>query len=287
MDLAKTLKDTLLGSTSIKTLSETSGANKSQVQQVLQDALPTLVQSMQKNASTKSGADSLSKALSDHAKDDTSNIGSFLKNVDLEDGAKILGHILGDKTSTVETGVAKKSGLTASQAGTILATAAPLLLNLLGQKKEEEDQNENESGGLFSVLASALLGGNDDKNGSSGGNNSLGETLADGLGDVLAVGLGSLLSGGGKSKGKSKSKSSSSGGILGGLIGSLLSGATGTPAADTKKKATTRKTTTKTATAKRATTSSKTTTAKKATTAKKQTTTAKKASTAKTTTKKK
>jgi len=277
MDLSKMLKDTLLGSSSINTLSETSGANKNQVQQVLMDALPTLVQSMQKNASTKSGADSLSKALSDHAKDDTSNIGSFLKNVDLEDGAKILGHILGDKTKTVESGAAKRTGLTASQAGTILASAAPLLLNLLGQKKAEEDQKESGSGGLFSVLASALLGGLDDKVGSGGdgsGDNSLGEKLADGLGDVLASGLGSLLGGDsskGKSKGRSKS-SSSGGGLLGGLIGSLLGGVTsGTTATGSAKKQTTKKTTTKTA--------------KKATTTKKTTTTATKTATTKTTTK--
>ena len=74
MDLAKVLTDTLLGNSSINTLSKSSGADKNQVKQALVSALPTLVGNMQKNASTKSGEESLSKALSDHAKDDTSNI---------------------------------------------------------------------------------------------------------------------------------------------------------------------------------------------------------------------
>ena len=101
------------------------------------DAVPTLIQNMQKNASTKSGEKSLAKALSDHAKDDTGNISDFLKNADLEDGAKILGHILGENKNVLESGVAKKSGLSSDQVSTILSAAAPLLLNVLGQKKEE------------------------------------------------------------------------------------------------------------------------------------------------------
>lgn len=225
MALSKILTDTLLNSNSVKSLSQVSGADDNQVKQVLMDSLPTLVQNMQKNASTKSGEQALAKALSDHAKDDTSNISAFLKNVDLEDGAKILGHILGNKKNTVESGVAKKSGLTSSQASTILAAAAPLLLNVLGNQKEKEDKKE--SGSLINVLASALFDGNDNK-----GSNGVGEALADGLGSLL----------GGNSSSKNKGEA------IGGIIGSLLGGAGKKTAAKkssakTAKKKTTKKTT--------------------------------------------
>lgn len=250
MDLAKMLTDTLLGSSSVNTLSKSSGANKDQVKQVLAGALPTLVQSMQKNASSKSGEESLAKALSEHAKDDTSNVSAFLKNVDLEDGAKILGHILGDNKNKVESGVAKESGLTSSQTSTILASAAPLLLSVLGQQKEDEDKKD--TGGLLSVLGSALLGGGD-SNGS------------DGLGDALIDGLGSLLAGDdGKKKG-------GSGGVLGSLIGSLF----GSGNKQSAKKTTAKKTT------------AKKTPAKKTSTAKKKSSTTKKITKKKTTANKK
>ncbi len=124
-----------LETVALKHSSETSGASNDQVKQALSNALPTLVQSMQKNVATKSGEEALAKALSDHAKDDTSNISSFLKNVDIEDGTKILGHILGDNKKSVEKGVAK-SQLTSSQTSTILATAAPLLLSLPGNEEK-------------------------------------------------------------------------------------------------------------------------------------------------------
>jgi len=237
MELSQLLGEVLLGNSSINTLSESSGASKDQVKQVLGSALPTLLQNMKKNASTESGEAALAKALSDHAKDDTKDISSFLKNVNIEDGTKILGHILGDDKKTVETGIAKKSGLTSGQTSTILATAAPLLLSLLGSKKDEEG-GKKDSGGLLEVLASALLGG-------SGG-----------LGNALSGGLGSLLTGG----------NSQDGGALGSIIGSLLGGddikkPEAKPAA--KKKTTAKKPTTeKTATAEKKA-ASKTTAKKK------------------------
>ncbi len=210
MATSKSLVDTLLSDSSVNVLGEASGAKKEQVQQVLANALPTLIQNMKKNVSTKSGEEALSKALSDHARTDTNNIASFLKNVDLEDGGKILSHILGQDKGTLETSSAKKSGLTANQTSTILSAAAPLLLSLLGKKKKDDDESEGGSGGLLGVLSSVLLGNKKDDEDSDGG-----------LGGALATGLGSLL--GGKDDGK-KDEDNGLGGILLGGLGSLLGG---------------------------------------------------------------
>ena len=80
----------MLSGDGVSALGKSADAKKSQVSSVLDSALPLLLTGMKNNASTKAGASSLNKALKDHAKDDTSDIGSFLQNVDLSDGGKIL-----------------------------------------------------------------------------------------------------------------------------------------------------------------------------------------------------
>ncbi len=208
---SKSILDTLLSGSSLSALSEMTGAGSDQVQKVLSQAVPTLVSGMKKNASSKEGEQSLTTALSNHAQDDTSDVASFLKNVDLTDGDKILSHILGGSKPTVESGIAQKAGVSKDQTATILAAAAPLLLSLLGNKKEEEDQKES-SGGLMSIFSS-LLGGKDDKDDGFGLDDvasallggSKDDNSGGGLGDMLMGGVGSLF-GGGDSDSEEKKK---------------------------------------------------------------------------------
>ncbi len=215
MELSKILNDALLGESSIKAISKSSGAKKAEVQQVLSSALPALIKGMHSNASSKGGEQALLKALSDHAETDSGDITSFLKNVDTEDGQKIISHILGSGKKSVEDKIADKTGLKSGQISGIIATAAPLLLNLIGKKKKDDDGG---SGGILDILGSVLGGGSKD----------------DGLGDVLADGLGSLL--GGKDDKKKKDEG------LGGLLGSLLGGGgKEKPSSSNKKKPTAKK----------------------------------------------
>jgi hypothetical protein len=240
------LLSTLLQGGSLETLSKLSGAGKGQVQQVLTDAVPTLVQNMQKNASTKSGEKALSSALSTHAEDDTSDVSSFLKNVNLEDGGKILTHILGGKKSSLESGIAGKSGLTSDQTATILSAAAPLLLSVLGSKQKEK-AGKDSSGGLMDILTSALFGGGDSEDKP--------KEKDDGfdLGDAATLLLGGSKDNGSKSDGLSD--------LLIGGLGSLLGGDSGKKS--TTKKKTTTSTKKKTPTAKKKSTTKKTTPKKK------------------------
>ncbi|MDD4095261.1 MAG: DUF937 domain-containing protein [Oscillospiraceae bacterium] len=211
---SKSILDTLLSGSSVGALSELTGAGGDQVQQVLSQALPTLIGGMKNNASSKDGEESLASALSAHAKDDTSDIASFLKNADLSDGDKILSHILGGQKPSVESGIAKKAGVSKDQTATILSAAAPLLLSLLGSKKEE-DEKESNSGGLGGLLGS-LLGGGSGNDGFGlddvasmllGGGNEDKEEKEEsggGLGDMLMGGLGSLLGFGGSDEKEKK-----------------------------------------------------------------------------------
>ena len=151
MDLKK-LTSTLLSSDSIKGLSSATGVSKGDVSSVLTEALPALLNGANGQAKDSGTAKGFAEALAQHAKDDTGNLTSFLGNVDLGDGAKIIGHLLGsDKDSLTKT-VAKKTGVSASKIGDILSAAAPLLMSLLGQQADEDEEKESGVGALLGNL---------------------------------------------------------------------------------------------------------------------------------------
>lgn len=150
MDLMK-LAGTLLSSDSLGGLSEATGSSDNDVSKVLVKALPALLSGANDQAKDEETASSFASALSDHAKDDTGNLSKFLGNVDMEDGAKILTHLLGSGEEETVDEIAEESGVDAADVLKILSAASPLLLSLLGQQTEEEDKKEA-VGDLVGVL---------------------------------------------------------------------------------------------------------------------------------------
>ncbi|MBQ9545318.1 MAG: DUF937 domain-containing protein [Clostridia bacterium] len=182
MDL-NSLMDSLLSSESVKGLSKVAKTSQKGVKGVLSSALPALLEGAQGQAKDAGTAESFVNALASHAKDDTSNITSFLSGVDLSDGSKIVSHLLGSAQSSVAKDAAEKAGISTEKSSNILSAAAPLLMSLIGQQTAQ-DSSQNNSSGIASLMGS-LLGGAD---------------------------LGSLVSG-------ALGGSGSSGGLLGGLLG--------------------------------------------------------------------
>ncbi len=178
------LMNALLGSGSLGAISEITGADGATVKEVLKEAIPVLAEQLQNNASTPDGARSLAKALDDHADDDAADIPSFLRSADADDGGKIIGHILGAKRSSVQTGIAKKLNISPQQIASILAIVAPLILQFLGSQKRKRGEAASE-GGLGDLLSSVI-------GGMAGGSSSGG---LGGLGDLISSGLGSLFGG--------------------------------------------------------------------------------------------
>ena len=146
----------LLSSDSISGVSKSTKTNSSDVQSVLTAALPLLLSGAQQQAEDESTAASFANALLSHGQKDTSDIASFLGGVDLDDGAKIIGHLLGNNDSAVKK-IAKQSGVSAKETGNILSAAAPLLMSLLGQSSQEEENKKK--GGMGGGLALALAAG--------------------------------------------------------------------------------------------------------------------------------
>lgn len=199
-----------LGKTIINGVSGQTGQSESKTGSVLTMALPVLMQAMKRNASTPQGAEGLLGALSGkHDGSILDNLGGlFGGGVDDEvvnDGSKILGHVLGNKQQNVTNALSQKSGMDAGAVAQILKVAAPILMGLIG--KQSRKQNVNNASGIEGLLG-GLLGGNSPKS-----EQSFLESMldADGDGSIIDDVAGMVL-GGEKKKG-------GLGGLLGGLFG--------------------------------------------------------------------
>lgn len=188
------------------------GQSESKTADVLSMAMPLLMGAMKKNTSTPGGAQGLMNALSSkHDGSILDNLGGFFGGgVDqstMDDGAGILGHILGSKQPQVENALSSKSGIDAGTIAQILQIAAPILLGYLG--KQTRQQNVSSPDGLNGLLG-GLMGGNK----TAAKQQSLIETFldSDGDGSIMDDLAGMVLNGGGQKK-------SGLGGILGGLFG--------------------------------------------------------------------
>jgi hypothetical protein len=107
-----------LGKTIISGVSNQTKQPQNKTQDVLTMALPVLMTAMKRNAATPQGAEGLLSALG------SKHDGSILDNLSglfeggvnsgvLDDGGKILGHVLGGKQKNVEMALSQKSGVDA------------------------------------------------------------------------------------------------------------------------------------------------------------------------------
>ena len=201
-----------LGKTIISGVSGQTGQNESKTGSVLTMAMPVLMQAMKRNAATPQGAEGLMGALK--GKHDGSILdnlsglfGGGVDNSVLDDGGKILGHVLGNKQQNVTQALSQKSGVDTGGVAQILKVAAPILMGVLG--KQSQQQNVSNASGIEGLLG-GLLGGNSPKT-----EQSFLESMldADGDGSVIDDVAGMVLGGGGKKK------KGGLGGLLGGLFG--------------------------------------------------------------------
>ncbi len=198
-----------MGKQIINGVSSQTGQSQDKTGDLLSMAMPVLMGAMQRNVSTPEGASGLLGALTGkHTGGILDNLGGlFDGGVDqsvTNDGAGILGHILGNKQPVVENALSQKSGIDADSVAQILKVAAPILLGVLG--KQAKQNNVNDANGLSALLGSMSGGGAKQQ--------SLIESFldADGDGSILDDVAGMLLNSGGKKKG-------GLGGLLGGLFG--------------------------------------------------------------------
>ena len=140
-----------MGKQIISGVSSQTGQSTDKTGNLLSMAMPVLMGAMQRNASTQEGAKGLLNALSGkHTGGILDNLeGVFDSGVDqnvTNDGAGILGHILGSKQPAIENALSQKSGVDAGSVGEILKVAAPILMGVLG--KQAAQNNVSDTNGL-------------------------------------------------------------------------------------------------------------------------------------------
>ena len=201
-----------LGKTIISGVAGQSGQSADKTSSVLTMALPVLMGAMKRNAATPEGAAGLMGALSGkHNGSILDNLGGLFEGgVDqsvMDDGAGILGHVLGGSQANVTNAISQKSGMDSGTVMEILKVAAPLVMGYLG--KQSKQQSVSDTNGIGDLLGGLLGGGS-----AAPKQQSLIESLLDGDGDgsILDDVAGMVLNSGDAKKG-------GLGGLLGGLFG--------------------------------------------------------------------
>ena len=175
--------DVLMKQIPIGDIAKQLGVSEDDAESAVRSALPGLLGGMAANAGNSDGAASLEKALGQHAGEGTP---ASAADVDVADGERIVGHVLGDKTDQVATGLAAANP-SANVTGDLIKKVLPILAPI-----------------VFAWLANKFLGG-----GSAGTAKKADDS--GGIGDLLGGILGGM-------------SGSGSGGDLGGLLGGLFGG---------------------------------------------------------------
>ena len=208
----------LLSGGGLAAIAKRTKVKQADVAKVLSAGIPALLSGMADNVSNAAGEASLSRALQDHKLVTAANAADFMKQVDLKDSKKILGHVFGDKQNALIERISAEAGVNKAKTTTILALAAPLLLSLLS--------NQSGGSGLSGLLGGLLGGSGNQNNNQSGGllGNLLGgNTLTTALGVGL---LASLLGGSGSNNNNNNQNNQaqeqeSSGGLFSSLLNLL------------------------------------------------------------------
>lgn len=165
MNLLNLLTSAFTSSSSTSALSGKTGLSKKQIYMIVAYALPLLLKYLTKNANSKEGASSLASALTQHKS--TKSVETQIENADVEDGAKIINHILGNQSSEVISQVAKETQASPKEVSSVLAALAPALLSGVSsataqankQKQSGIDLSDgldvNDMVGMFKMMTSA------------------------------------------------------------------------------------------------------------------------------------
>ena len=156
MDM-ETIMKMMLKSGALDQVCSMLGVDEKGAESAIETVMPLLLRGMQgqmKNQDTQFG---FMQALMDHSKDDTDDLKSAVKNVDMEDGAKIVKHLLGAQEEEVAAKAKKKSGLDTKTILKIMAILAPILMSKMGQTAKKETEKSS-SGDMVKVVGGLLDG---------------------------------------------------------------------------------------------------------------------------------
>ncbi|MBE6122511.1 MAG: DUF937 domain-containing protein [Solobacterium sp.] len=136
MNLLQLLLGSLLSTSSVNSVSQKTGLSSKLVQKLITAALPLLIKYLTQNVLAKGGAASLLGALTQHTSNRT--IAEQIDDADVEDGAKIIRHILGNDQEKVVAELAEETGIQGETVTRGLASIAPALLSTLSAAASQQ-----------------------------------------------------------------------------------------------------------------------------------------------------
>lgn len=129
----------------VKTMSSRISEDDARTESAIQNALPVILNALQKNSVSDDGLASLQRALDkDHDGSLLDNLTGYLQQPEQANGAGILGHILGNNKGRVQQYVSKSSGISLGNAGGLLEMLAPIVMGYLGKQNRGSDSNIGE-----------------------------------------------------------------------------------------------------------------------------------------------
>ena len=158
MDISSLL-GTMMSDEGVSGMSQTASVSDTETRSILTAALPILMSGALNQSNNSNTATGFANALTQHSANNTSNLSSFFGNVDTDDGSKIVDHLFGQNSDAIVAQIAGNSGVKKSDVKKVLASAAPLMMSLLGQEVHTQQQS-NSSAGVSSIMNSLLGGGN-------------------------------------------------------------------------------------------------------------------------------
>jgi hypothetical protein len=192
-----TAVDDILSRIPLADLAKRLGVDEGTAEQATRQALPALLGGIQANTDDPGGAASFADAVRQHDTD-LAEGGVDLDGVDERDGAKIVGHVFGDRRQEVvqQLGTTGGSSTTQDLIGKLLPILAPIVMAYLAKRLGGgAAAGGQQSGGGIGDLLGSILGGMAGQGGAQQGGAQQGGILGGGLGDLL----GGLLGGGRRS----------------------------------------------------------------------------------------
>ena len=166
MDM-ETIMNMMLQSGALEQVSGMLGVDDKSAVSAIETVMPMLLKGMQGQATNANTQQGFMQALLDHSAEDTSDLKQAVKNVDVEDGAKIVNHLLGaQQQEEVAAKAIKKSGLDKKTILKIMAILAPILMSKMGKTAKAANaqaSGSNSGTGDMLKVVSGLLDGVDAK----------------------------------------------------------------------------------------------------------------------------
>jgi len=128
-----------LGSSMVDQMASKIGGDNDGIKRAAAMAVPMIMAALKRNSSSRSGAESLAKALDKGHSDGgiLGNIGDMLGGSSMQNGGKILGHVFGNKQGNMAQQLGRASGLGDKGAGDLMSMLAPMVMGALGKAKQQ------------------------------------------------------------------------------------------------------------------------------------------------------